>query len=97
MEIEKTSRFNKSVKKLRANERAIVDEAVEAITNDLSIGKALKGHLVVGLLTYRPKKMQQFRLIYTYDEQSDTLSFVEFGNRDKIYEKLSRNPYKNTN
>ena len=70
-----------------------MDEAVEAIRNDLSIGKALKGHLASGILTYRPKKMQQFQSIYTYDEQSDRLSFVEFGNRDKVYEKLIRKPH----
>ena len=92
MKVIEVNHFKKSVKKLRSNEKNFVENAVEAIKKDPSIGKFMKGNFA-GDRTYRLKEMPKYRLVYIYDEETNTLILLEFDRRDRVYSKLSRNIY----
>ena len=92
MKIIEASHYKKTTKKLHSNEKNFLEDALNAVKKDPSIGKVLKGRFSADR-TYRLKEMPKFRLIYSYDEQSDTLTLLEFEKRKNVYKKLSRNPF----
>ena len=92
MKVIEASHYKKTTKKLHSNEKNFLEDALNAVKKDPSIGKVLKGRFSADR-AYRLKEMPKFRLIYSYDEQSDTLTLLEFEKRKNVYKKLSRNPF----
>ena len=70
-------RFRQAVKRLRANQKQELDEAIRAIIKDVSIGKEKTGDLA-GVRVHKFHMLNQLTLIaYVFDAQDDTLSLIE--------------------
>ena len=89
MQIKLAPRFFRERKKLPPDQKAMLDEAIEVVTNDPFIGDALIGNFA-RFRVYKLKTKSQYRLAYTYHEQTDTLTLVKFSSRQNFYRDLSR-------
>jgi len=80
-----TNRFRKSIKKLHANQKTDLDDAVRAIMPKPSIGEAKIGDLS-GVYVFKFQMMKQLTLIaYTYDEETITLTLLAVGSHENFY------------
>ena len=90
------STFEKAAKRLHDNQRQALKNAIDAIISAISEveakpkpGKLLKGYNDV--YSYRFTMLKgSMRLIYTYDEQTQTLTLICFGHRKEVYRVLKR-------
>ena len=89
MQIEQSPRFFRERKKLPPDQKAMLDEAIEVVTNDPFIGDALMGNFA-RFRVYKLKAKSQYRLAYIYHEQTDTLTLFKFAKRQNFYRDLSR-------
>ncbi len=89
MQIYRTKHFRRGIKKLSPDQKAILDEAVEVVTNNPFIGDFLTAYLAY-IRVYKVKTKPQYRLAYTYNEQDDKLILIKFSSRQNFYRDLSR-------
>ena len=84
MNIYFTKEFTKNYKKLKSDERELIDKAVDEIIANPDCGKPLR-YSLKGLRSYRTGNM---RVIYRIE--GEDLYFVTFGARKNIYKELQR-------
>lgn len=86
--VEQMPAFKRAYKKLHANEQDAVDDAIEEITEDPTIGKEKKGPLA-GVFVYKFKfKTKEFLLAYEWDPKHRWL--VAVGVHENFYRDLKR-------
>lgn len=80
--------FNRKYKKLHAQEKKEVDNAIRAIVENPKIGQEKRGDLS-GLFVYKFKiNIQEMLLAYEWDEKSRTL--VALGVHENFYRDLKK-------
>jgi len=80
--------FKRAYKRLHPNQKADVDEAVQAIVTDPSLGEAKKGDLA-GVYVYKFKCNGQLTLLaYEYDPGTRLLLLL--GSHENFYRDLKR-------
>lgn len=88
MNVLQTTNFKKAVKKLHANQKQQLDDAVKAIIANPQIGEAKKGDLA-GISVYEFKMMKQLVLLaYHYKDKTITLTLLSFGAHENFYKSL---------
>ncbi len=90
MNIVQTSVFKKTIKKLHANQKSDLDEAVKTIMKDPSLGQSKTGDLS-NILVYKFKMVKQLTLLaYTYEDQTITLTLLALGTHENFYRNLKK-------
>lgn len=89
MEIKQTGRFKKVYKKLHPNQLEDVNNAIDEVLKNPTIGEQKKGSLS-WLRVYKFKVLGQLTLLgYSFDEIGETtLTFVELGPHENFYRDL---------
>ena len=88
MQLLQSNHFQKQVKKLPAQHKAILDNAVRDIMQNPSIGEVKVGDLR-GVLVYKfPLQNQKMLLAYAYHDPIITL--LSFGPHENFYRDLKR-------
>lgn len=85
-----TSNFKKAVKKLHANQKSDLDQAVRAIMEEPAIGQAKTGDLSTILVYKFNMVKQQTLLAYTYQDQTITLTLLALGTHENFYRDLKK-------
>jgi len=78
--------FQKQEKKLNAEVKEGVIEAVEEILSDPYSGVDLKGNL----RGYRDKRVGKYRIVYKIDESEKRVIFFDVDLRKRVYNRLKR-------
>ncbi|MEA1957702.1 MAG: type II toxin-antitoxin system RelE/ParE family toxin [Euryarchaeota archaeon] len=78
--------FQKQEKKLNAEVKERVIEAVEEILSDPYSGVDLKGNL----RGYRDKRVGKYRIVYKIDESEKRVIFFDVDLRKRVYNRLKR-------
>lgn len=87
--IEQKPSFKRVYKKLNANQRQVVDEAIRAILVDPLLGEEKKGNLT-GVFVYKFGCINQLYLLaYLWDESRRVL--LGLGPHENFYRDLKRN------
>lgn len=90
MQILQTTTFQKAVKKLHANQKKDLDEAIKVIIKDPTIGETKIGDLS-GIFVYKFQMVKQLTLLaYTYQEQTITLALLALGSHENFYKDLKK-------
>jgi mRNA-degrading endonuclease YafQ of YafQ-DinJ toxin-antitoxin module len=90
MQILQTTTFQKAVKKLRANQKKDLDEAIQYIMKNPTIGESKVGDLA-GVYVYKFQMIKQLTLLaYTYHEQTITLTLLALGSHENFYRDLKK-------
>lgn len=90
MIIRQSGIFVRRTKKLNAQAKQALDEAVQAIINETTIGELKIGDLA-GVRVYKYKHArQQYLLAYEYNALSDTLDLLSHGTHENFYRDLKR-------
>ncbi|MEO5328880.1 MAG: type II toxin-antitoxin system RelE/ParE family toxin [Magnetococcus sp. THC-1_WYH] len=90
MRILQSRSFNNAVKRLHANQKRDLDEAVRAIAADPVIGEAKVGDLA-GVRVFKFKMTHQLTLLaYEYEEAGDVLKLLALGSHENFYRDLKR-------
>jgi mRNA interferase RelE/StbE len=85
-----TRNFSKSIKKLKANQKADLDTAIHGIIADPLIGEQKKGDLAY-LRVYKFTMVNQLTLLgYHFDEGEIVLQLITFGSHENFYRDLKR-------
>ncbi|HSH57010.1 MAG TPA: type II toxin-antitoxin system RelE/ParE family toxin [Halomonas sp.] len=85
-----TPTFKKAVKKLKANQKADLDQAVRALMADPLLGEPKKGDLAL-LRVYKFKMLKQLTLLgYHYDDGSLVLELIALGTHENFYRDVKR-------
>ena len=80
-----TPSFKKAVKKLHANQKSDLDNAVRAIMEDPFIGELKKGDLSF-LRVHKFKMVKQLTLLgYSYQDNVMTLELMALGSHENFY------------
>lgn len=80
-----TPSFKKAVKKLHANQKSDLDNAVRAIMEDPFIGELKKGDLSF-LRVHKFKMVKQLTLLgYSYQDNVMTLELMALGTHENFY------------
>jgi len=88
VQVIQSAAFKRAYKRLHPNQKADVDEAVQAIVTDPSLGEAKKGDLA-GVYVYKFKCSGQLTLIaYEYDPGTRLLLLL--GSHENFYRELKR-------
>lgn len=88
VEVLQGSGFRRAYKKLQRNQKAAVDDAVEAILENPALGEMKLGDLA-GVQVYKFQCVkQQFLLAYEYDPATCLLLLV--GTHENFYQELKR-------
>ncbi len=90
MQVLQTSRFAKQVKKLKANQKIALDEAVKTIADNPLIGIQKRGDLSF-LKVYKFKMQQQQALLaYSYDDEKIIITLLAVGTHENFYRDLKK-------
>jgi len=90
MKILQTATFQKSLKKLHANQKKDLDKAVKTIMNDPTIGESKVGDLS-SVLVHKFKMIGCLSLLaYTYQEDVLTLTLLAIGSHENFYRDLKK-------
>ena len=90
MQIVQFSAFIKTVKKLHANAKQDLDEAIRELMKNPLAGELKKGDLT-GIRVYKFKMVHQLTLLaYMYDESSENLTLLALGSHENFYRDLKR-------
>ena len=90
MHIIQTNSFARVVKKLHANQKRDLDEAVQAVMADPLIGDAKVGDLA-GVCVYKFKMAKQLTLLaYSYTDETITLTLLALGSHENFYRDLKK-------
>ena len=76
--------FMERLKKLKKGERKAIEDSVKSVMENPELGKPLQ-HSLKGLRSYRSGDL---RIIYSIDKE--TIFFITFGHRKKVYRDLKR-------
>lgn len=90
-----TPTFRRVVKKLHAQEKKALDQAVQAIAADPSLGEAKKGDLAGGLVYKFKMTQQESRLAYRLQPSRSNpveLVLLNLGSHENFYADLKRQP-----
>ena len=88
--LQQTRHFQKTYKKLKANERSVVDDAIRAIAADPGIGESKKGDLA-GVRVYKfPMLGRQTLLGYSYVEEQLIIFLLAVGPHENFFRDLKR-------
>ena len=88
LKIKATPSFEKVVKKLHAQARKTVDEAVHRIVEEPTIGESKKGDLL-GVRVYKFKINKQ-EILLSYRVGHDQLWLIALGSHENFYRDLKR-------
>jgi mRNA-degrading endonuclease RelE of RelBE toxin-antitoxin system len=90
MNILQTPRFAKQLKKLKPNQKKILDEAVKQVADNPLIGVQKRGDLSF-LRVYKFKMQQQQALLaYIYDDEKIIVTLLTVGSHENFYRDLKR-------
>jgi len=90
MIVKQTGRFKRSIKKLHKAEKLALDNAVQAIIDNPSIGELKVGDLAgVQVFKYKHKALL-YLLAYVFIEDELILTFIEYGTHENFYRDLKR-------
>jgi mRNA-degrading endonuclease YafQ of YafQ-DinJ toxin-antitoxin module len=90
MKILQTASFQKSVKKLHANQKKDLDQAVKAIVANPDLGDSKVGDLA-GVCVYKFKMVSHLTLLaYAFDGKAITLTLLALGSHENFYRDLKR-------
>jgi mRNA-degrading endonuclease RelE of RelBE toxin-antitoxin system len=85
-----TPTFRKAVKRLKANQKADLDEAVRALVANPLLGDAKKGDLAF-LRVYKFSMARQLTLLgYSYDDGALVLELIALGSHENFYRDVKR-------
>lgn len=85
-----TAKFERAVKKLKRNQKADLDTAIQAVINDPGIGTRKTGSLS-HIQVYKFKMANQLTLLaYHYDKGELVLELVSYGSHENFYRNLER-------
>lgn len=90
MQVVQTSSFAKALRRLHANQKQDLDEAIRAIMADPLLGEAKVGDLA-GISVYKFRMSNQMTLLaYTYNDGTITLTLFAFGSHENFYRDLKK-------
>ena len=90
MKIQQSSIFKRKTKKLNADEKKLLDEAVKAILDNPYIGQMKTGDLS-GVQVYKYKhNAQQYLLASRFEEQELLLTLLALGTHENFYRDLKQ-------
>ncbi len=90
MQIIQTNHFKKAVKKLNAQQKSELDQAVKAIAENPFLGEQKKGDLDF-LQVYKFRMNNQLTLLaYSYEEEIITLTLLDVGSHENFYRDIKR-------
>jgi len=85
-----TPRFAKQLKKLKSNQKKVLDEAVKQVADNPLIGVQKRGDLSF-LRVYKFKMQQQQALLaYAYDDEKIIVTLLAVGSHENFYRDLKR-------
>ena len=88
MNVLQTLSFKKALKKLHANQKQQLDDAIKLIIANPNIGAPKKGDLA-GISVYKFKMIKQpVRLAYHYQDETITLTLLSLGTHENFYKSL---------
>jgi mRNA-degrading endonuclease RelE of RelBE toxin-antitoxin system len=88
MRILTTPRFDRSVKKLHAQEKRALDDAIKAVITDTNIGELKKGDLT-GVRVYKYRlNAQQMLLAYAANKDEQVIILLGLGTHENFYRDL---------
>ncbi len=80
-----TPSFKKTVKKLHANQKKDLDDAIRVLMEEPSIGEQKKGDLFY-LRVYKFKMVKQLTLLgYSYEDGAVVLELIALGTHENFY------------
>lgn len=80
--------FRNTVKRLHANQKQALDEAVRTVMGNPALGDLKAGDLA-GLRVYKFRMVDQLTLLaYRYDGKADTLALEALGPHENFYRNL---------
>lgn len=92
VQVVQSASFRRAYKRLHPNQKADVDEAVQAIVADPALGEAKKGDLA-GVYVYKFRCSGEFAILtllaYEYDPATRLLLLL--GSYENFYRELKRN------
>lgn len=90
MQVFQTKIFSRAVKKLHANQKKDLDEAIRAIISDPGLGDMKVGDLA-GVSVYKFKMVNQLTLLaYSYENKTITLTLLAIGSHENFYRDLKK-------
>jgi len=90
MQIVQFPAFIKTVKKLHANAKQDLDEAIKELMKNPFAGELKKGDLT-GVRVYKFSMVHQLTLLaYMYDESNENLTLLALGSHENFYRDLKR-------
>lgn len=90
MIIKQTGIFKRRVNKMHKLEKKALDEAVQEIVNNPTIGEIKTGDLA-GIQVHKYKfNTQQYLVAYKYVDNELLLTFIEHGTHENFYRNLKR-------
>lgn len=88
--VRQTTSFKRAVKKLKANQKKDLDEAVKLIMRDMTLGEQKKGDLAY-LFVYKFKMSKQLTLLgYSYEDGDLILDLLTLGSHENFYRDVKR-------
>ena len=84
MNVQFSKEFMERLKKLKKGEKRAIEDSVKSVMDNPESGKPLQ-HSLKGLRSYRSGDL---RIIYSIEK--DTIFFITFGHRKKVYRDLKR-------
>jgi mRNA interferase RelE/StbE len=90
MIVKQTGIFKRNVKKMYKQEKAALDEAVEQIMGDPSLGEMKVGDLAVVQFFKYKHNVQLYLLAYEYLENELVLTLIGHGSHENFYRDLKR-------
>lgn len=76
--------FSKGIIKIKDKK---TKEIVKKKLKEIKENPELKGQFLIGRKLEKKIYIKGYRLLYSYDKRTNTLYFIDFDRRDKIYKK----------
>jgi mRNA-degrading endonuclease YafQ of YafQ-DinJ toxin-antitoxin module len=93
MQILQTNLFKKLIKKLHANQKVCLDDAVRCIVSDPLIGVEKVGDLA-GVRVYKFHIIDQLSLLaYKYHKESPSIVLLALGSHENFYRDLKNHSF----
>ena len=90
MNILQTLSFKKSIKKLHANQKKILDQSVKIIAVNPLVGELKKGDLA-SIRVYKFQMLNSLVLLaYIYDEKMQTVTLLKMGSHENFYRDIKQ-------
>lgn len=91
IKIQQTRQFAKIYKKLKANQRVVIDNAIKSIAKDPYVGERKNGDLAE-VYVYKFSMLGQLTLLgYSYFEEEITILLLSVGSHENFYRDMKRN------